>query len=111
MLHRGPKLISCRNYTSFDNLQILSPRDFALEHDGPISIPLECMINLRSPDDTQFDRLIPSTRVTLKYDKFNALRLHSTFRPLSTPSAGDDPELSHICRYTVSRRSLIPICF
>ena len=42
-------------------------------HDG---VPLEVLIDLRAESDL-FDRLVPQTRATFRYDKFNRLRLRN----------------------------------
>jgi hypothetical protein len=62
-------------------VQAFSPTQASLSADG--CVPVEVLIDFRC-DTSDFDRLVPQTEATIRYDKFNRLRLRN-----SVTSAGD----------------------
>ncbi|KAF8528944.1 golgi-body localization protein domain-containing protein [Hysterangium stoloniferum] len=61
-----------RNYASIDNLQMFQPTSGSVaDH-----LPLEVFLDVKC-ESRDFERLVPQTRATLRYDKFNRLRLRN----------------------------------
>lgn len=61
-----------RNYANIDRLQVFQPVDgTSADH-----LPLEVFLDFRC-ESRDFDRLVPQTNATLRYDKFNRLRLRN----------------------------------
>ncbi len=65
-----------RNYAVLRGLQGFYPNKPYLDGDSHVSVPLEVMLDSKSysPD---FDRVIAKTDATLRYDKFNQLRIRN----------------------------------
>jgi hypothetical protein len=55
-------------------MQAFSPTQASLSADG--CVPVEVLIDFRC-DSSDFDRLVPQTEATIRYDKFNRLRLRN----------------------------------
>ncbi|KAF9247308.1 golgi-body localization protein domain-containing protein [Melanogaster broomeanus] len=104
--------IMSRNYLSLDGLQTFCPTDADSYGNG--SVPLEVLLDYRCESDV-FDRIVPQTNATCRYDRFNRLRLRSNV----TSSVRSGPEHSrggkqahlhnqtdlvqiHVPRFTVS---------
>ncbi|KAF9569300.1 hypothetical protein CPC08DRAFT_812902 [Agrocybe pediades] len=103
--------IMSRNYTSLSGLQAFAPTKIGTT-DG--SVPLEVLIDLRCESDA-FERLVPQTEATFRYDKFNRLRLRNNVTSNVTKNEDENSSLSeshlqnqtdlirvHIPRFTVS---------
>jgi hypothetical protein len=70
-----------RNYASIDRLQVFQPVD----HASADHLPLEVFLDFRC-ESRDFDRLVPQTNATLRYDKFNRLRLRNDATTLAVYS-------------------------
>ncbi|KAI6047410.1 golgi-body localization protein domain-containing protein [Pisolithus marmoratus] len=70
--------IITRNYVSLDGLQTFCPT-LANSH-GDKPVPLEVLIDYRCESDA-FDRIVPQTNATGRYDRFNRLRLRTKITP------------------------------
>ncbi|KAI5124944.1 hypothetical protein M0805_007371 [Coniferiporia weirii] len=66
--------VMTRSHAVLSGLQTFSPSATCpTRHDG---VPLEVLIDLRA-ESKNFDRLVPQTHATFRYDKFNRLRLRN----------------------------------
>lgn len=89
--------IMTRTAADLSGLQTFTPSPSCpSRHDG---IPLEVLIDLRA-ESSDFDRLVPQTDATFRYDKFNRLRIRNNITSVAGQS-GDHPD-SHLQHQTVS---------
>lgn len=64
-------------------------------------LPLEVFIDFRC-ESRDFDRLVPQTNATLRYDKFNRLRLRNDVTTVAVSSGGGDMDMvEHLLHETV----------
>ncbi|KDQ64599.1 hypothetical protein JAAARDRAFT_145519 [Jaapia argillacea MUCL 33604] len=86
--------IMSRTYTSLTGLQAFYPCDGGRRDEG--CVPLEVLVDLRC-ESKDFDRLVPQTDATFRYDKFNRLRLRNNLTSIAPTS---DPGNSHLQHQT-----------
>ncbi|KAJ3799089.1 golgi-body localization protein domain-containing protein [Lentinula aff. detonsa] len=67
--------VMTRTYAVLSGMQTFAPTFKIDSGDG--CVPLEVLIDLRCESDA-FERLVPQTDASFKYDKFNRLRLHNS---------------------------------
>lgn len=67
--------ISGRTYIGLQGVQIFAPSKTSLTKDG--CVPVEVLIDFRC-ESSDFDRLVPQTEATIRYDRFNRLRLRGS---------------------------------
>lgn len=93
--------ILTRNYFSLDGLQAFHPNPKvsslkpASALGGLIQVPLETLVDVRY-ETKDFDRVVSRTDASLRYDKFNRLRLHDSTRPLAADTERSDPAVDHL---------------
>lgn len=88
--------IMTRTIADLSGLQTFTPTPFCpSRHDG---IPLEILLDLRA-ESKEFERLVPQTDATFRYDKFNRLRLRNNVSSV-TEQSEDNPN-SHLQHQTV----------
>ena len=68
-------LTSCRTYIGLQGVQIFAPSKTSSTKDG--CIPVEVLVDFRC-ESNDFDRLVPQTEATIRYDRFNRLRLRGS---------------------------------
>ena len=89
--------IMTRTAANLAGLQTFIPTPLCpSRHDG---IPLEILLDLRA-ESREFERLVPQTDATFRYDKFNRLRLRNNISSVTAQSE-DNPN-SHLQHQTVS---------
>ncbi|RDB22829.1 hypothetical protein Hypma_010076 [Hypsizygus marmoreus] len=104
--------VMSRSYTSVSGLQTFAPASITASDD--LYVPLEVLMDLRC-ESNDFDRLVPQTDATFRYDKFNRLRLRNNITSVTRTSEDkavlasdrhlqDQTDLVqvHIPRFTVS---------
>jgi hypothetical protein len=67
--------ISCRTYIGLQGVQIFAPSKSGSTKDG--CVPVEVLVDFRC-ESNDFDRLVPQTEATIRYDRFNRLRLRGS---------------------------------
>jgi hypothetical protein len=85
--------IMTRNAANLSGLQTFTPSPFCpIRHSG---IPLEVIVDLRA-ESNEFERLVPQTDATFRYDKFNRLRLRNDMMTMtSKPEGHPNSHLQH----------------
>lgn len=88
-----------RNYFSMDGLQAFHPKsDPIAASRGPVFVPVETLID--TGYETQgFDRIVGRTDASVRYDKFNRLRLHDSTRPVVGDVDARDASTDHLRHY------------
>lgn len=88
---------SRRNYADINSLQMFQPvTGSCVDH-----LPLEVFVDYRC-ESRDFDRLVPQTHATLRYDKFNRLRLRNNVTSVAISSQGNDADMiDHLLHETV----------
>ena len=81
-------LISYRTYIGLQGVQIFAPSKTSSTKDG--CVPVEVLVDFRC-ESNDFDRLVPQTEATIRYDRFNRLRLRG-----STNAHDPFPDLPNI---------------
>lgn len=72
-------------------------------------LPLEVFLDLRC-ESRDFDRLVPQTNATLRYDKFNRLRLRNDVTTVAVSSEDGDMDLvDHLLHEMVKHIQDIPL--
>ncbi|PWN26691.1 hypothetical protein BDZ90DRAFT_232818 [Jaminaea rosea] len=87
-----------RNYFSLDGLQAFYPSDeqsLAQSRTQLVYVPLETLVDLKL-QTKDFDRIVSRTDASLRYDKFNRLRLNDSTRPLAADLDSADPAVDHL---------------
>ena len=95
-------LILRRTYIELQGVQIFAPSNTSSTKDR--FIPVEVLVDFKC-ESNDFDRLVPQTEATIRYDRFNRLRLrgstnmhdpfpdlpniHLKFQTVSIPSHND----------------------
>ncbi|CAO1616639.1 unnamed protein product [Sympodiomycopsis kandeliae] len=95
-----------RNYFSLDGLQAFHPTSSTAalgqrRHRSAgcaISVPLETLIDLRQ-ETRDFDRIVSRTDASVRYDKFNRLRLHDSSKPVAAGGEASDASTDHLRHY------------
>lgn len=91
-----------RTHAVLTGLQAFSPSAICRSrHDG---VPLEVLLDLRA-ESSDFDRLVPQTNATFRYDKFNRLRLRNNVTS-AVPNTTDRSN-NHLQHQTVRITSVI----
>ena len=85
-----------RNYADIKSLQVFQPVDGIMAG----HLPLEVFLDFRC-ECREFDRLVPQTNATLRYDKFNRLRLRNNSLRLRISENMD--MIDHLLHETVKR--------
>ncbi|KAL5508278.1 FMP27 [Sanghuangporus vaninii] len=103
--------VMTRTHAVLTGLQAFSPSAACRSrHDG---VPLEVLLDLRA-ESSDFDRLVPQTNATFRYDKFNRLRLRNKVTSVVPSSVDQSNEhlqhqtdliRVHVPRFTVSANS------
>ncbi|KAL0949429.1 hypothetical protein HGRIS_009489 [Hohenbuehelia grisea] len=83
--------VMSRSYGSLTGLQAFSPVNAAQYRDG--GVPLEVLVDFRCESDA-FDRLVPQTDATIRYDKFNRLRLRNNVTSVSRVDSKDSSKVA-----------------
>lgn len=65
----------CRTYIELQGVQIFAPSKDSSTKDG--CVPVEVLVDFRC-ESNDFDRLVPQTEATIRYDRFNRLRLRGS---------------------------------
>lgn len=68
-------LTSCRTYIGLQGVQMFAPSKYSSKKDG--CVPVEVLVDFRC-ESNEFDRLVPQTEATIRYDRFNRLRLRGS---------------------------------
>ncbi|CAO1631545.1 unnamed protein product [Jaminaea pallidilutea] len=92
-----------RNYFSLDGLQAFHPNarcSFfnsagSRANSGLVYVPLETLVDLKY-ETRDFDRIVTRTDASLRYDKFNRLRLNDSTRPLAADLETPNPSTDHL---------------
>lgn len=94
-----------RNYFTLDGLQAFhpTPRTVMYSHRArhagcAISVPLETLIDVRQ-ETQDFARIVSRTDASIRYDKFNRLRLHDSSRPVYGDTDRSDASTDHLRHY------------
>ena len=64
-----------RTYIGLQGVQIFAPSKSSSTKDG--CVPVEVLVDFRC-ESNDFDRLVPQTEATIRYDRFNRLRLRGS---------------------------------
>ena len=68
-------LTSCRTYIGLQGVQIFAPSKSSSTKDE--CVPIEVLVDFKC-ESNDFDRLVPQTEATIRYDRFNRLRLRGS---------------------------------
>ncbi|CAO1617992.1 unnamed protein product [Parajaminaea phylloscopi] len=90
-----------RNYFSLDGLQAFHPKSSravfgaARVHERMVFVPLETLIDVKY-ETRDFDRVVSRTDASLRYDRFNRLRLNDSTRPLAADVNDNSQAVDHL---------------